>query len=165
MHPLAKKLLIARQLKFEEGELTVLGGQSIILSTEIIQNMNSYFPKEKIYVLGKNSGEAMAQNLKKTGLSSHKLGEFAMELFSMGGWGLFQIMQKTNSKITIHTKNSAIAKKMKLIFAKTKEPQCFFLSGMLAGVWTVALGKKTESKETKCNVKGDPVCEFTIIMS
>lgn len=164
MHPLAKKLLIARQLKFEECEIMVLGRQNVLLSVETIVNMALNFPKEQVYTLGKNSGKATAENLKKTGLSSRKLGEFAMELFSMEGWGIFNIIQMNNTKITIHVQNSAIAKKMNLKSptSKLKGPQCFFLSGMLAGVWAAALEKKIESKETKCAAKGSPVCEFAL---
>lgn len=162
MHPLAKKLLIARQLKFEEGEITVLGGQNVLLSTDTIIEMTMNFPKEKIYSLGKNGGTTMALNLKKTGLSSRKLGEFAMELFSMDGWGNFNVLQMSNSKITIHVQNSSIAKKINLKASHVKEPQCFFLSGMLAGIWATALEKKIESKETKCLAAGHPICEFTL---
>jgi len=47
-------------------------------------------------------------------------------------------------------------------YGKSKEPICHFLNGYFAGTLESILGKKITSKETMCEAKGDPYCEFKL---
>lgn len=160
MHPLAKKLLVAKQLRLDEGDVSVLGSESLILPYQIVLDLDEYVPKEKIYELGEKSGNLIINTLKKLGLSSMKLESFSLDLLSMDGWGKFKVVKNSRNESIIHVENSLQAKDA--FRQKGKEPKCHFLAGVLGSIWSASYTGKLVAHETKCLCQGSSVCEFTI---
>ena len=161
MHPLAKKLLIARQLSLDDGEVVVLGDRALLVPFDIISGLEDIAPPDKIYGLGKKAGNEIAAHLKKMGLKSTKLGTFGHDLLSMSGWGKFNLLKMDKDSVVVHVENSITSKSF--LCEGKKEKRCYFLAGLLSALWEISLdAKQFLANETKCMCSGSAVCEFII---
>lgn len=160
MHPLAKKLLIAKQFRLDEGDVSVLGSESLILPYQLILEIDEYLPKDKVYTLGEKSGNLIGNTLRRLGLGSSKLDSFALDLLSMDGWGKFKMVTNNRSQSIIHVENSLLAKDH--TSRRTKEPKCMFLAGLLGSIWSTSYDTRMVAVESKCLCQGNKFCEFVI---
>ncbi len=160
MHPLAKKLLVSRQLQLEEGDVEVLGDRMVIIPADVLVEMNELLEKKNVYRIGELIGEKMAVTLKKYGMKDTKLIEFCLNLMSLYGWGKPEI-KRMGKVIFITVRDSVIAIRAA---KKEKAPEraCDILAGVFGGLFMEALGRKVSAQEVKCFAKGEKICEFEI---
>ncbi len=159
MHPLAKKLLVSRQLQMEEGDLRVLGDNMIILPADVLLEFNELLDEKIVYRIGEIIGDRMASTLKKYGISGMKLVDFCLNLMSMYGWGKPSIV-RVGEKTFLMVEHSVIA--LKAIEKQKKYRCCGLLAGIFAGLFSNAMGKKMTAREVKCFALGEKFCEFEI---
>lgn len=147
----------------DEGEWRIAGSDWLLTSGSTLrswakvteQNLGSD-SKALMYITGKHAGEQFAKTLLKEGLKDEEL-KYGLEIFlTNGGWGKVRAnanFQKQTA--TVRVRNSVMTRQI-----KAKEPVCHFISGYIAGVFSVIFGKKIECTETKCKAKGDTFCEY-----
>jgi len=91
------------------------------------------------------------------------------EAISSTEWNIVQSLYQTTGTGIISI--SRFEKDMLLVFRVEEcasctglpdigESVCYYLGGQLAGAMEVAIGKKVGMVETKCQAKGDSLCEF-----
>lgn len=168
MFDLFKKLLMSRQLTFENGQIRVTGeisimihGPALIMLTDnIIEKMGKEGVKS-IYAASKEGGMSLAKAYKsKFHLAESKLANLLMDLASMGGWGRFEFIKldfKENIMICT-VKESPFARLSK----QKKKKVCHMIRGLLAGGASIGFGKDVECIETKCLADGSNFCEFIV---
>lgn len=162
-----RKLLFARQLKSEDGKLTILDVPILMMSVNTLSALQDLIIKElgaagvrKIYEAGKAGGTKLAEEHKnKLKVESFKLFELMKNLVEMGGWGKINILKqdyKNSYAVYAFSNNEmALAKKYNI-------PSCHVIRGLTAGLHSIIFGRKVECIETSCLSKGDKYCEFVV---
>ena len=96
-----KKLLMARQITFEEGQIKVADesaimthGPALIKLTDIIIKRMGKRGVVDIYLASKEGGESLGKSFeKKFNLTGIKLANLLKDLAVMGGWGKFDFIK------------------------------------------------------------------------
>lgn len=164
-----KKLLFAKQLKFEEGEIDLLGQPivmfPVILFVEMIKDLKKHNPenyKEIIYEICDEVGRYYSKELKKRyGLSEKKLIEWDMNTLAFAGFGKGKMIKLDLVKKTarIIVENASIGKRLR----PSKEPTDYVIAGLIGGSGKIIFNsKKITCKETKCISMGDKYCVFEV---
>ncbi len=162
-----RKLLFARQLKSEGGELTILDIPILMMSVNTISALQDLIIKElgtagirKLYQAGKVGGLKLAEEHKnKLKVESFKLFELMKNLVEMGGWGKISTIKQDykNSYAVYAFSNNELA-----LAKKYNIPSCHIIRGLTAGLHSIIFGRKVECIEIKCVSKGDVCCEFVV---
>ncbi len=162
-----RKLLFARQLKSEEGRLTILGVPILMMSVNTLSALQDLIIKElgvagikKLYQAGKIGGQKLAEEHKnKLKVESFKLFDLMKNLVEMGGWGKISIIKQDykNSYAVYAFSNNELA-----LAKKYNIPSCHIIRGLTAGLHFIIFGKKVECIERRCISKRDTCCEFVV---
>lgn len=162
-----RKLLFARQLKSEEGRLTILDVPILMMSVNTLSALQDLIIKElgaggikKIYESGKVGGIKLAEEHKnKLKVESYKLFEVMKNLVEMGGWGKIKTIKQDykNSYAVYSFLNNEIG-----LSKQYSEPSCHIIRGLTAGLHTVIFNEEVECIETNCISKGDKYCQFIV---
>jgi len=163
-----KKLLMARQLTFEEGQIKVADEISIMVHGPALVKLSDMLIKSMgkeginyIYESSKESGRILAQAFKrKYGLTGMKLADLIKNLAMMGGWGKIEFLNFDFKN------NSVIGKITDSPFAELTEfrnkKMCHISRGFIAGALSVVFGTDVDCIEVKCKADGSEFCEGII---
>jgi predicted hydrocarbon binding protein len=165
-----RKILFARQLKVNDGYLSIYGepyvmfpAESFSILMESIIESSGKKGKIKIYKEGVKIGESIAERLEKSiNTKGDKLLEVIFNIGGMGGWGIWKLYKKDVSKKEgiVHGYNIATAK-YSYLRKKKNEPSCHFLRGIIAGELRVSwVSRDIDVIETRCISQGSDYCEF-----
>ena len=169
MFGIIKKLLFAKQLSFEKGEIKLLGQPvvmfPVVLFIEMFKELKRNNPKnykDIIYEITDEVGRTYSDTLrKKYGLSGRKLIEWDMNTLSLAGLGNGEIIRLDLEKktATIKVTNTVIGKGLR----PSKEPVDTVIAGMIGGSGKIIFNsEKILCKEIKCIARGDKFCMFEI---
>lgn len=165
MFDIFKKLLMAGQVRFEEGNITFLNSRVLIAPSGLFTNLMEKFKNdEKIclefYRASKFTNiEGFAREVSKQyKLKQLELAKWLINTGNAGGWGVvkFAVEDDKNKMAVIEVRNG-ISGKM-----KSKIPVDHFLRGQVAGGASAAFGMDFDCIERKCMACGDDCCEFVI---
>lgn len=164
------QIFLSRQLKFEEGELSMFGQPIIMLPASTIVELQKFIEDNYkggdkiIYNAAKNAGVKFVSTFKKqfSPKSPQKLLETCLSVLSLAGCGKITIIkfdfQKTSA--VFHVTRSPWAASR----GKSKVPVDNFLGGFFAGGCEEIFEKRPiDVKEIICEAMGKAFCEFTTI--
>lgn len=163
---LFNKLLMMRQLNFQEGRIDLLNQRVFIAPGSMLKNLTEFMLKHpelipEIYEHMRLSfDQGWAAPVKKTyGFKPKDFFRWLIDLSNVAGWGksdLIELDDATSSGI-FRTNNGIIADFFK---GKSDEPVCHIWRGLASGGATALFEKDMDLIEVKCLAKGDLFCEF-----
>jgi predicted hydrocarbon binding protein len=160
------KLLMAREIKFKEGEISLLGDRVVLIPAYSLGSMlksaseNPELGKSLYYVSKECLRNGFAKVVRsKYGLTGMRLIEWLVNVGHVAGWGSISIVKRDVSpervEFVFHVKNPPL-----LGLAKSAKPVDHIFRGMIAGGESMAFDADVEAIETKCVAQGNPYCEF-----
>lgn len=155
MHSLARKLMVSRQLSFEEdGEGQVLGSRVFMINRDFLLELENSVDEETVKELGELSGRNLADMLSERGLDGSKAVNFAMNMLTMFGLGKFEVgnFDIAEKEAKIRVDNCATV---------GADIDCVFIEGILSGVFTEVFSEEHEFREIACRNKDAEICQFT----
>lgn len=166
MFEIIKKLIMARQISFEEGFITILGQPVTMQPIVIWVSLQKYLEKEGsaelMYHISKDTCKAWLTQLRRDHhMSVSDLINWGVHSTSFAGWGKASIANydAKNKRAIIHVQDSTFAKS----YGRSKQPVDQIMRGFLAGAGCVYFDDETiECAETKCMSTGDTLCEFIV---
>lgn len=163
-----KKLLMSRQITFEEGQIKVAGETSIMIHGPALVKLTDIIVKSMgkegvidIYVASKEGGKSLGQAFKKKfSMTQSKLANLLKDLAVMGGWGSFEFVKLDFSEknLICRVRGSPFAQ----LSGLRGEKVCHIIRGLLAGGTSVGFNEDVDCIETKCVAEGSSVCEFIV---
>ena len=167
MYDIVKKLLFARQLKLEKGEVILLGHPitmvPLLTFTEIRKILKKIDATNILYEACKKSGIDYLQSIKKNFKMKTKkdLIEWGVNTISLAGWGnteVYNFDEKKKSTI-IRLYNSTFAK----AYGRAKEPVDDVFRGYVAATGVMVFNDNSmEAVEVNCMSMGSKICEFLV---
>jgi predicted hydrocarbon binding protein len=163
-----KKLLMARQLTFEEGQIKVAGETAIMVHGPALVKLSDMLIKsmgkrgiDYIYLSSKESGKILAQAFKKKyGLKGMELANLIKDLAEMSGWGKIEFIKFDFENKTV------IGKIIDSPFAELTEfrnkKMCHIIRGFIAGSISIIFETDVDCIEVKCKADGSEFCEGVI---
>lgn len=160
------KLLMAREIKFKEGEISLLGNRVVLMPSYslsgILKNAgeNPEIGKILYYESKGCLRDGFAKVVRqKYGLTGGRLVDWLINVGHVAGWGQISLVRHTASNDAVedvfHVKNPP-----SLRLAKSARPVDHIFRGMIAGGESMAFDADMEAIETKCVAQGNPYCEF-----
>lgn len=178
MFSFVKKLIFARQLRMERGEIEMLGQRMLIIPSYtfayMIKNSKNHVETGKFiynackHVNRDNAGFTYGVS-RKFGLEGADLIKWMADIATMAGFGVIEIISidEKEKRAVVHIEDSPIAK----LVGHSKYPVDHPIRGYMAGAAEVVFNKniKNEKKwqlydyiETKCTASSDKICEFVL---
>lgn len=159
---------ISENLHFdsEKGVLSFKGIRYILIRPETIVQ----FQKEVERGIGDRTSFAMSRGgyeggtlstgryKEEFGLSNEEVVDYMCNMGSQLGWGSFEVVELSESRLVIDVRNSAFAEK----YGPSESSVCHLIEGVLAGLGRTVLGSDIKSTEEKCTARGDDVCRFVV---
>lgn len=161
---LISKLLMTKQLQFDEGKIDVKGMKMNLLPSNSTSAFMKYFLEtkelEKLYMLSWFWGHTVVYNIsKKFGLEKPE------EIYSMGmnfgeamGFGLYCTHDYHPGEYThFEIENNPF---LESIDSEREEPIDYVISGIMGGGGCMVHEEVCQNVEIKCMNAGDELCEF-----
>lgn len=169
MFDVIKKLLFARQLSFEEGEIKLLGQNVVMTPVTIFMELYNYLKKNEpkrygdiLYNITKEVARKYDIVLKeKYGMNPYKLAEWDVNTLGLAGLGKGELAKfdLKNKECIVRVVNSPIARQLK----PAKIPIDFVIAGYIGGSGIVVFNsEKIICKEVTCEAMGHRYCEFHV---
>ena len=171
MLEVAKKLLMARELSFDEGKITMLRGRVVIISAATFVKMHKLLAEKGLdsdsimYEWGKYIGYHWTSLIKQRySMNTNDMFKWSMNTLVLGGWGKMEIV-----KVDLEKKDYAVYRAYDSPFTselgRTGKKVDSLIAGFYAGGGSVIYDKSLKCEETKCRSVGDPYCEFVVVPS
>ncbi len=162
------KLLIGRELKFEEGSLTIFDQRVLIVPVELIlllieKSVADEKFEQSIYDVMKKSVYSFCQTLgTRRGIEPKKMVDLLINLAEMNGYGKLQLIKLDYDKKEAvfhmrHLPSEALLEK-----ELSKRIVDRYWAGMLAGGASWIFGEDVNATETRCVADGKESCEFVV---
>ncbi len=161
-----KKLLMMKEIRFEEGVITLLNNRTVMNSISLPVGIGIFLEKnpEMIPKIYEEIKEEHRRGWGKTIDEKYKMKpiEYLNEMFetsNLAGWGKTEFVDfdESNTKGTFRTLRAPIAEALK---GKAKLPTEHLWRGMAAGTASVIFKKNLDFIETKCLALGSNYCEY-----
>lgn len=169
MFGIVKKLLMARQIKFEESEITLFKQRIIMMPAYSYITLQKELEKRKVdkvvYKAMKELGIQWTNDLKVNyKMSPNDIVKWGINVLSLAGWGTSSIIKNDpkNKLVIMRLKNSSMAHTYKKKYGKSKIPVDHAFRGMAAGTFAAIFRSDIDAIETKCIASGSNTCEFLI---
>ena len=167
LSPFLRKLLLADQVSFTEGEIKIL--QKNFYMQPIFNMITFQHDMKKLskflYRNGKKTSRELVAHFNKLGISSkQQLLNIWFDFINMFGIAQLEIvnMDEKTRKVNIRAKKSSFAKEYSLRYGKQKESVDYILAGAIAGFFSKYFNKSVDCKETNCTAKGEMYCQFAV---
>lgn len=167
-----KKLLISRGVKFDDGELKLMGMNLVTfyvsIAADLWLRMKSKKNKKILYEVGFRGGwnimKFFSKYIPKSAMK--KMIDLGLKFSDVAGWGKFEVVKFDEKEGNVVVRNwNTVAKYIFLTYGKQKSPACDFMRGVVGGSFAFILGKgikDVEVKETCCISMGHNYCQFEI---
>ena len=160
-----------RIIKRKNGRIIRLGTDWILIRVEELQGM--FEEVEKVlqsgssvvwYCAGKGAGRSMGKMLLSRFKKARSFEDFwtkFKDFIERSGWGIIKevTIREDGGESIIRIYDNAFARRR-----HSTHPSCFFLKGYIEGITEILTGRHVTCYETECIAKGDPYCEFHIIV-
>jgi len=165
MFDMFKKLLMAQQIKFEEGNISFLNSRVLIAPSELFINLIEKFKDNESICLELYRASKFC-NIKgfadevsiKYKLKQMELAKWLVNTGNVSGWGKIKFTSEDDSnKMAIIEVRNGISEKV-----KSKIPVDHFLRGQIAGGASAAFDIDFDCIERKCMAIGEDCCEFVV---
>jgi len=170
MFEFMKKLMLARLIQFEKGQILLMGlpvaiiPMSILcdLQKQTIESLGYEKAYEKLYEGAKRGSKIYNERfIKKYGL--RKLNETLdnqAKIVTSAGWGevIFTKINAEEKTAILKFVNSPYA----ITYGKSNKPACIIQAGFVAGGVSITFNTDMDVFETKCVSNEDSFCEMLI---
>jgi len=112
------------------------------------------------YHIGYSFGEAVGEKYKGEKITEDFIREDLLA-FQAFGWGIPEILRMDLEECVVILRFYDLFESIH-VKGKKNRPNCHFVRGYLAGLFSKFFNKKMFAIETKCIAKGDPHCEFIV---
>jgi predicted hydrocarbon binding protein len=148
-----------------------LGTEWILMRVEALQGMMQEVNKTLgtgacvvWYLGGKGAGKSLAGIIQKRTQSDdmQEIWRKIVEIYGRCGWGKVQpiMFRQETSEFLIRIYDNAFVKGI-----RSQTSSCYYVKGLLEGILEQLTGKHAKSEEIKCMAKGDPYCEFVLVLN
>ena len=165
MFNIIKKLLMARELNMEEGQITILGQtvvmQPLVIWVKLQKELEKRGMGYLVYVIAKDAGKEWLLGLKKhSNMSINDLVNWGVSTISFSGWGKTSILNydQKNKRGIAHVSDSTFAK----MYGPSRDPVDHVVRGFAAAAGCIYFGEDVDAVETKCISTGSNICEFIV---
>ncbi len=165
MFDFAKKLLIARELKFEKGKIEILGQRLLLLAEEQVHNMIRMSIEDRnfrksIYIVSKDALHKFTTRLRERyKLDKEKTYEIMCSLTALNGYGEVNFEKLDWDKKL--AKFSTVGLPSEGLRGKIYGRGDAFFAGMVAGAMAQVFNDDTlEVAEIACVLSNSPKCIF-----
>lgn len=171
MFDVVKKLMMAKELQMEEGEIYLLGERIQFIPTQLLVDLlknsedfwrEAYFQYEASKLSIQRWFETVS---KKKGLKGDELVKWQINIFNLAGWGIHEILisDLKKGRVSFITKNSAFGSTYLKLYGKQEFPVCHIVRGGIAAGANV-LNNTTDAEvvEIMCIAQGAPYCKMTL---
>jgi predicted hydrocarbon binding protein len=171
MSTFLRKLLLARQASFEEGEIKILEKhfymQPIFDFLAFQHDSKKKFGNKilkMMYENGKSTAKDIVAHFEKLGIKKSQLIKVWIDWINMYGIAQLEIVSIDEKKFRVKVKSnkSSFAREYVRRFGIQKKPVDYVLAGAIAGFFSKYFGKKVECKEVNCIAKGETSCQFVV---
>lgn len=120
-----------------------------------------------LYQMGLKYGFAVGSRARETKQDVQEAVKFLETYGLLAGWGRFKTspvvlsMGRLSEEVTVQVEGNFFARRLPK-HEKRKEPRCFIIAGLLAGIAEGLLGESHICVETICMTTGAAHCEFRI---
>jgi predicted hydrocarbon binding protein len=162
MYELINKLRLARQLTFEEGQITLLGKPTVMMipAETLMELQNGFLQSDplKLYEIGKHAGLDFHGLISQYAHDAPHIMKFGVQVFNLSGFGKLETVQLDydNCRGIFYIKDSVFAK------VKSETPVCHYIRGMLTGFMQKTISLDIEGVEKSCMSQGHQLCEFIL---
>lgn len=162
MFEVLKKLMLAKEINFEEGKISLLGHPIIMCPVSTIVEIRKLLEKVNstaiMYYAAKKSGNEYVKTIKnKFKMKPKDLILWGINTISLAGWGKSELIKyDPKNKIAIMTYDSTFAK----LYGHSKEPIDEIFRGFASTTASACFGKEIEGVEIKCKAMGSNICEL-----
>ena len=164
MFDIVSKLLMTRQLKFQEGKIDIVSLPVVLGPVEplvlIQQELEKQGLQKVIYYAGKTVGYKWFFNMNKIyPLKDMDVFKWGNDLITLGGWGISKLIdyQPKNRRAIFTLENSRMVSK----YTGKEKVVDHYYRGLLAGACSLVMGKDIDVVETKCSIdKKNKSCKF-----
>ena len=118
--------------------------------------------KTFLYNFGYCCGRDATKRYLSMGISKENVFNYQLAGCWYLGWFLGYVDKILDDKAVVVLLNSFEAESILKHFGKQDEPSCHITRGVLAGNWSVVLGKDAVGVEVECMAKGDKCCTFIL---
>jgi predicted hydrocarbon binding protein len=165
MFDVFKKLLMARQISFDSGEIKLLEQSMLIVPMKLMVIIHKELEKQGkellLYTTAKSTGkEFMLKAAGRFGMKKQDLIKWSFDLVGLGGYGqgqLHALKTEGSYRVNIMLLNSPYAR----MYGKSSKPIDIIYKGFISGMGDIVSERDDiHTVETKCISKGDKLCEF-----
>ncbi|MBI2938358.1 MAG: hypothetical protein HYY22_09135 [Thaumarchaeota archaeon] len=162
------KLLLGRELKFEEGRLSIFDQRVLIVPVELIlllieKSVADEKFEQAIYDVMKKSVYGFCQTLaKRRGIEPKKMVDLLINLAEMNGYGKLQLINLDYDKKQAIFHMRSLPSEALLEKKLGKRIVDRYWAGMLAGGASWIFGEDVDAVETRCVADGKESCEFVV---
>ncbi|VVB61331.1 V4R domain protein [uncultured archaeon] len=164
MFEVVSKLMLHKQLEFEEGSIKLLGQNVVIFPFENLFSMQKIIEESgktiELYSAAKELGKSWIKGLFKAYKMNtiEEQAEWGEKVFTLAGLGKMKVVEwnAKDSIMVYRVYDSIIAQHS----GKVGHAVCHIQRGWFAGASCVFFGKDIDGIEVKCLSKGDAYCEF-----
>jgi len=176
---LDKKVLnikAALETDIKKGEVQLFNERMLLIPSMGFANLHGATRKlfgpsapAVIRAFGESCGRRVLevwQNILKVPLDLKLFTDMAPVFCSAAGWcRVVKIdFNLSEGKGEILVKNSFEAEATMKIYGKRDVPQCYFLGDFIKAMINEISGKTCQIEETRCEARGDELCEFQIVL-
>jgi len=167
MFEFVKKLMIGKEMNFEEGKVLLLKEPICLMPIETVvdiirstKNQQNNVLYQAAKVSGKYWFDKITERFYKEKMPPEKILEWGNNIIALAGYGIsivhkFDINEKY---IVFYLKNSTICE----LYGKSKKPLDHIYRGFIAGAGSIMLNGDSEAVELNCKSMGSPYCEFIV---
>jgi predicted hydrocarbon binding protein len=165
MFDIVKKLMMARQLSMEEGRLTMLNQNILMMPVAGLVTIQKELEKENrqnlIYLAARKTGAWWGEQMKGTFRTKKEdLVKWGMDVVSLAGYGKPVIINidKENKRMIINLENSTMAEE----YGNVGRCVDHMFRGYAAAISDVYFHDNMDAVEVMCKSKGDKVCQCVV---
>lgn len=166
-----RKLLLARQARIDEGEITILTKNfymqplyELIVLQERIKKEFGKKGLKLIYETGKIGFNDLLRYIEKFTSKKEEVQSLWLNVLKVCGIGNLEIIEvnKEKLKAILQTNKNPFAREYLKEFGKQKEGVDYLTAGIIAGFFTRFFEKEVECEEKSCIAKGNVYCSFVV---
>lgn len=171
MFDLVKRLLIAKELEFEEGRIAFFKQRMQLVDPAFfayrLKHADDFWKEAYLQYNGMKEANIKAwfEPVKKEkGIRGDELVKWATKYHNLAGWGdiSFEATQIKEGRAKVRILRSPIATIFRERFGKSSDPVCHLNRGGIAGGASVIIGLDLDVIETRCLAQGHSQCEMIV---
>ncbi|MEM4267238.1 MAG: 4-vinyl reductase [Candidatus Woesearchaeota archaeon] len=158
-----KRLMFARQFEMDEGKITILGEELVMIPGDLLIELQEIDQKRAYEFTKHQTARLISKYFEKIGGGYVRSDAIVCDIFNNFGLGKLSIIESTENSTVVKVTESTIAKDY---LEKNKGfsdgPVCYVTAGVLAGMFSFLKKKDINASERECHAKRDDACKFVI---